>query len=188
MAAIDLPIAVAACLVARRAKSVVRRSSATSSGTSPDLYPGLSADQPGKPEAPPSCATKRQPDLLLRMPCHLSEMFPEGLRWQGRSLKRGCLAHGEIAGQRLFHRGHPLIAVFTHPLHVSITGMLKLVYASRKRLFPFPLNLRMEIWKMEGSLELGDYGQKDNAHRETPRGATILARFHGKSSLPWRVP
>ncbi len=29
MAAIDLPIAVAACLVARRAKSVVRRSSAT---------------------------------------------------------------------------------------------------------------------------------------------------------------
>ncbi len=35
MAAIDLPIAVAACLVARRAKSVVRRSSATSSGDKP---------------------------------------------------------------------------------------------------------------------------------------------------------
>ncbi len=35
MAAIDLPIAVAAFLVARRAKSVVRRSSATSSGDKP---------------------------------------------------------------------------------------------------------------------------------------------------------
>ncbi len=37
------------------------------SGSDPDTpYPGLSADQPGMPEAPPSCATKRQPDLLLR--------------------------------------------------------------------------------------------------------------------------
>ncbi len=35
MAAMDLPIAVAACLVARRAKSVVRRSSATLSGDKP---------------------------------------------------------------------------------------------------------------------------------------------------------
>ncbi len=35
MAAIDLPIAEAACLVARRARSVVRRSSATSSGDKP---------------------------------------------------------------------------------------------------------------------------------------------------------
>ncbi len=35
IAAMDLPIAVAACLVAQRAKSVVRRSSATSSGDKP---------------------------------------------------------------------------------------------------------------------------------------------------------
>ncbi len=35
--------------------------------TSPDPYPGLSADQPGMPEAPPSCAMKQQPDLLLRI-------------------------------------------------------------------------------------------------------------------------
>ncbi len=35
MATIDLPIAVAACLVARRAKSVVQRSSTTSSGDTP---------------------------------------------------------------------------------------------------------------------------------------------------------
>ncbi len=47
MAAIDLPMAVAACLVARRAKSVVRRSSLPRQVTSPDPYPGLSADQPG---------------------------------------------------------------------------------------------------------------------------------------------
>ncbi len=53
MAAIDLPMAVAACLVAWRAKSVVRRSSATSSGDKPDPYPGLSADQPGTLEALP---------------------------------------------------------------------------------------------------------------------------------------
>ncbi len=43
----------------------------------------------------------------------------------GGSLERGCLAHREIAGYRLLHRGHPFIAIFTHPLNVSITSMLK---------------------------------------------------------------
>ncbi len=38
----------------------------------------------------PSCATKRRSDLLLHMPCHLSEI--QGLRWPGGSLERGCLA------------------------------------------------------------------------------------------------
>ncbi len=47
--------------------------------TSPDTYPGLSADQPGMPEA---CCC----------------VFLKGLRWQGGSLERGCLAHREIAG------------------------------------------------------------------------------------------
>ncbi len=49
-------------------------------------YPGLSADQSGTPW----CATKRRSDLLLHMPCHLSEI--QGLRWPGGSLERGCLA------------------------------------------------------------------------------------------------
>ncbi len=35
-------------------------------GSDLDPYPGLSADQAGMPEALPSCATKQQPDLLLR--------------------------------------------------------------------------------------------------------------------------
>ncbi|KAL0176618.1 hypothetical protein M9458_028948, partial [Cirrhinus mrigala] len=42
-------------------------------GKDPDLYPGLSANQPGMPQAPPLSAMKQQPDLLLHMPCHLSE-------------------------------------------------------------------------------------------------------------------
>ncbi len=46
-------------------------------------YPGLSADQSGTPY----CATKRRSDLLLHIPCHLSEI--QGLRWP--SLERGCL-------------------------------------------------------------------------------------------------
>ncbi len=98
-------------------------------------YPGLSADQSGMPEAPPWCATKRRSDLLLHMPCHLSEI--EGLRWQGGRLERGCLAHREIAGYRLFHRGHSFIAIITHPLNVSITSTLNPVNA-RKMAFSTP--------------------------------------------------
>ncbi len=60
-------------------------------------------------------------DLLLHLPCHLSKI--KGLRWQ-RAFERGCLAHREIAGYRLFHRGIPH-SHFTHPLNVSITSMLK---------------------------------------------------------------
>ncbi len=41
MAAIDLPIAVVACLVARQAKSVVRAAQLLHQVTSPDPYPGL---------------------------------------------------------------------------------------------------------------------------------------------------
>ncbi len=67
MAAIDLPIAEAACLVARRAR-LPRQV------TSPDRYPGPSAGPPGTPEAPPWCATRRLPDPLLRTPCHSSVM------------------------------------------------------------------------------------------------------------------
>ncbi len=51
-----------------------------------ESYPGLSADQSGMPQ----CATKRRSDLLLYMPCHLSEI--QGLRWPGGSLERGCLS------------------------------------------------------------------------------------------------
>ncbi len=58
------------------------------------------------------------------MPCHLSKI--QGFRWQGGSLERGCLAHSEISWLfHLLHRGHPLIAILTHPLNVSITSMLK---------------------------------------------------------------
>ncbi len=38
---------------------------------------------------------KRRSYLLLHMPCHLSKI--QGLRWQGGSLERGCLAHSEIS-------------------------------------------------------------------------------------------
>ncbi len=44
-------------------------------------YPGLSADQSGTPQ----CATKRRSDLLLHMPCHLSEI--QWLRWPGGALR-----------------------------------------------------------------------------------------------------
>ncbi len=56
IAAIDLPIAAAVCLVAFRAKSVVRRNSVTASGgVSPDHGLGPSANQPGMPATPTSC-------------------------------------------------------------------------------------------------------------------------------------
>ncbi len=58
--------------------------------TSPDTYPGLSADQPGMPEAP-HCVQRSN---SLTCCC----VFLKGLRWQGGSLERGCLAHREIAG------------------------------------------------------------------------------------------
>ncbi len=93
------------------------------------------------------------------MPCHLSKI--QGLRWQGRSLERGCLAHREIAGYRLLHRGHPLIAIFMHPLKVSITSMLKPMN-TRKNAFSTPSQPPHEdLGRKEGSLELGGYGQKD---------------------------
>ncbi len=71
------------------------------------------------------------------MPCHLSEMFPEGLRWQGGSLKRGCLAHGEIAGPRLFHRGHLLIAVFTREKESSLSNSSARSACEPHELIPF---------------------------------------------------
>ncbi len=56
------------------------------------------------------------------MPCHLSKI--QGLRWQGGSLERGCLAHSEIRWLSSLAQGASLIAIFTH-LNVSITSMLK---------------------------------------------------------------
>ncbi len=65
-------------------------------------YPGLSAGQSGTPAKQRSvclcatkrayCATKRRSDVLLHMPCYLSEI--QGLRWPGGSLERGCLTTG----------------------------------------------------------------------------------------------
>ncbi len=55
-----------------------------------DLDPGLSADQPGMPEAP----HRVQRSDSLTCCC----IFLKGLRWQGGSVKRGCLTHREIAG------------------------------------------------------------------------------------------
>ncbi len=76
MVAINLPVAAAVCLVALRAWSVVRRNSATASGGAPD--PGLrpSANQPSMPATLTLCAKQHQPDLLPRMPFHLSEINP----------------------------------------------------------------------------------------------------------------
>ncbi len=70
-------------------------------------------------------------DLLLYMPCHLSKIH--GLRWQGGSLERGCLAHREISWLSSLAQGHPLIAIFTHPLNVSITSMLKPMNMRKKK-------------------------------------------------------
>ncbi len=92
---------------------------------------------------------KRRSGLLLHMPCHLSEI--EGLRWQGGSLERGCLAHRKIAGYRLFHRGHPLIAIFTHPLNVSITSMLK------------PINVRKNAFSTPSQPPHGDQEEKEGS-------------------------
>ncbi len=85
------------------------------------------------------------PGLSADLPCHLIEI--EGLRWQGGSLESGCLAHREIAGYRLFHRGHSLIAIFTHPFNVSITSMLKPMNVRKIAFFSILLNLSMEIRK-----------------------------------------
>ncbi len=79
------------------------------------------------------------------MPCHLSQILR--LRWQG--------------GSFLLHRGHPLIAIFTHPLNVSITSMLKTMN-TRRNAFSTPS--QPPTWrfrKKRYSLELGVYGQKD---------------------------
>ncbi len=74
------------------------------------------------------------------------------------SLERGCLAHKEIAGYRLFHRGHSLIVIFTHPFNVSITSMLKPMNV-RKNAFFTPQPTHGDQEEKEGSLELGVYGQ-----------------------------
>ncbi len=77
MAAIDLSITAAVCLVALRARSVVRRNSVTASGGAPD--PGLG---PFSRSAWYACNTdivckvSNQPDQLPRMPYHSSEMYP----------------------------------------------------------------------------------------------------------------
>ncbi len=56
-----------------------------------DLIQELLAGQSGTP----SCATKRRSDLLLHMPCHLSEI--QGLRWPGGSLEERMSRHREIS-------------------------------------------------------------------------------------------
>ncbi len=92
------------------------------------------------------------------MPCHLSKI--QGLRCQGGGLKRGCLAHREIAGYRLLHRGHPLITIFTHPLNVSITSMLKTMN-TRKIAFSTPFQPpHGDLGRKESSLELGFMARK----------------------------
>ncbi len=95
------------------------------------------------------------------MPCHLSKI--QGLRWQEGSLERGFLAQREIAGYHLLHRGHPLIAIFTHPLNISITSMLKPMNTRRKKnsFFHSFWTSTSRFWRKEGLLELGIYGQKD---------------------------
>ncbi len=93
------------------------------------------------------------------MPCHLSKI--QGLRWQGVSLERGCLAHREIADYRLLQNGHPFKAIFTHPVNVSITSMLKPMN-TRKIAFSTPSQpLHGDLGRKEGSLELRVCGQKD---------------------------
>ncbi len=79
--------------------------------------------------------------------CCISKI--QGLRWQGGSLERGCLTHREIslAGYHLLHRGHPLIAIFTHPLNISITSMLKPMNTRKNGFFPLLLNLHIEIYE-----------------------------------------
>ncbi len=63
----------------------------------------------------------RRSDLLLHMPCHLSKI--QGLRWQGGSLERGCLAHSEISWLSSLAQGASPHSHFH--LNVSITSMLK---------------------------------------------------------------
>ncbi len=59
-------------------------------------------------------------------------------------------------------RGHPLIAIFTHPLNVSITCMLKPMNTRKKIAFSTPSQPpHGDLGRKEGSLELGVYGQKD---------------------------
>ncbi len=81
------------------------------------------------------------------------------LRMRGSSdTQKGDCA---IAGYRLLHRGHPLIAIFTHPFNVSITSMLKTMN-TRKIAFSTPSQPpHGDLGRKEGSLELGVYGQKD---------------------------
>ncbi len=79
------------------------------------------------------------------MPCHLSKI--QERRWEGGGLERGCLAHREIAGYRLLHRGHPL--------NVGITSMLKPMN-TRQIAFSTPSQPpHGDLGRKEGSLELG---------------------------------
>ncbi len=123
------------------------------------------------------------------MPCHLSKI--QGLRWQGGSLKRGCLAHREIAGYRLLHRGHPLITIFTHPLNISITSMLKTMN-TRKIAFSTPSQPpHGDLGRKEGLLEPGVYGQKDYIHvqcRRIERVQSQLPRPQTSPALPGHNP
>ncbi len=42
--------------------------------------------------------------------------------------------------------------------------------------------------EMGGSLELGDYGQKDNAHRDDPAVPPFWPASMANQASPWRVP
>ncbi len=148
IAAIDLPIAAAICLVAFRAKSVVRCTQLPPRGGS-DPGLGPSANQPGMLQHRHR-AKQHQPDQLPRMPYYSSEIYLFyffGLGWQDRSLQRQCHPSREIARKHPFNSRYWRLSMLTYPFDVSIISMLIQMDVGWIWFIPCLHNLTVKIWK-----------------------------------------
>lgn len=121
IAAIEWPMAVAVCLVAQRAKSVVQCSLEAPSGDNPYPSPSFWAGRLGTPATPPLCAGHHQPDPLSHTPCR--KVIWHSFDGKTRAFNENTLLW-EIASQCLFYRGHFHIPLLTQSLHIRIIWML----------------------------------------------------------------
>ncbi len=151
IAAIDLPIAAAVCLVALSYRL---------GGADPGLGP--SANQPGMPATPTSCrAAPAWQAAMYALPFKRDVFFCFFLAWMA-GLQ--CLSHPsrEIARKRPFNRRHRRLSMLAHPFDVSIISMLIQMDAGWIWFIPCLHDLTVKIG---GSRELGGYVQREIAHQ-----------------------
>ncbi|XDV51976.1 hypothetical protein PO909_020761 [Leuciscus waleckii] len=103
---VDMPMARAVCLVARRDRFVALRSSEKASSSIVPPHSNPSRGQPGMPVTPPWCAVQHQPDLKL------GKLYPRGpslfymVCGEGRFLQRRCRPRRETRSYQSALRDH----------------------------------------------------------------------------------